>query len=210
MVSLRLLALSALAFALIACIREDALKADLPDASLSKTQIIFCFGGDMWIVGRSGRRSAPAGGLERRCSGPIFSPDGSKVAYTSTVDGNTDVYVVDAEGGVPVRLPTIPDTTSPWLGLPTEHGSYSPPTAQRREIFRSSYCFPSGGFPRTAPSSSVRRRASRPIAPIRHMPTRSPTGKCGSGGETTPIWIADLSDSSVVKVLRDKYKRPRP
>ena len=42
--------------------------------------------------------------LPRLESGPVFSPDGSMVAYTGDYDGNEDVYVVPATGGEPRRL----------------------------------------------------------------------------------------------------------
>src|SRR6185503_9042749 len=35
---------------------------------------------------------------------PYFSPDGSQIAFTATIAGNTDVYVVSASGGDPKRL----------------------------------------------------------------------------------------------------------
>ncbi len=35
---------------------------------------------------------------------PHFSPDGSQIAFTGEYDGNRDVYVVPAAGGVPRRL----------------------------------------------------------------------------------------------------------
>jgi tricorn protease len=35
---------------------------------------------------------------------PRFSPDGSQIAFTSQYDGNTEVYVMPAEGGTPKRL----------------------------------------------------------------------------------------------------------
>ena len=35
---------------------------------------------------------------------PRFSPDGTKVAYSASYDGNVDVFVVAASGGEPVRL----------------------------------------------------------------------------------------------------------
>jgi len=38
--------------------------------------------------------------------GPVFSPDGTMIAYTGTVNGNADVYVVPAAGGEPRRLTT--------------------------------------------------------------------------------------------------------
>ena len=35
---------------------------------------------------------------------PVFSPDGSRIAFTGQYDGNVDVFVVPASGGVPQRL----------------------------------------------------------------------------------------------------------
>ena len=35
---------------------------------------------------------------------PHFSPDGKWIAFTGQYDGNTEVYVIPAEGGVPRRL----------------------------------------------------------------------------------------------------------
>ena len=33
-----------------------------------------------------------------------FSPDGKEIAFTGQYDGNTEVYLMPAEGGVPRRL----------------------------------------------------------------------------------------------------------
>ncbi len=42
---------------------------------------------------------------EHRCLGPMaFSPDGGKVVFGSLVDGNWDLYIMDADGTNPVRL----------------------------------------------------------------------------------------------------------
>ena len=42
-------------------------------------------------------------------SSPSFSPDGRTIAFTGQYDGNTDVFIVPAEGGVPRRLTWHPD-----------------------------------------------------------------------------------------------------
>src|SRR5579884_965608 len=67
---------------------------------ISKTQIVFSYGGDLWIVGRDGgdaRRLTAGVGNE---TDPQFSPDGTMVAFTGEYDGNKDVYVVPAAGGI--------------------------------------------------------------------------------------------------------------
>ncbi len=76
----------------------------LQNPTLSKTQIAFAFGGDIWIVSRSGGDAhCPVTGTGL-LGGPRFSPDGSMIAYTGNYEGNLDVYVVPALGGEPRRL----------------------------------------------------------------------------------------------------------
>ena len=70
------------------------------------TQIVFCYAGEIYTVGREGgvaRRLTSGPGYS---SFPRFSPDGTQIAFTSQYDGNTEVYVMPAEGGVPKRLTT--------------------------------------------------------------------------------------------------------
>jgi tricorn protease len=74
-------------------------------------QIVFCYAGELYTV-------AKEGGIARRITSgpgytsfPRFSPDGTQLAFTSQYDGNTEVYLMPAEGGAPKRL-----TTSATLG----------------------------------------------------------------------------------------------
>lgn len=39
---------------------------------------------------------------------PVFSPDGKKIAFASTRNRNTDVYVMDADGTDEIRLTAHP------------------------------------------------------------------------------------------------------
>jgi tricorn protease len=83
----------------------------LQSPTLSQSQIAFGYGGSLWIVGREGgdaRRLVT--GDPGSASGPLFSPDGTMVAFTGNFDGNQDVYVVPAGGGEPRRLTNHPDT----------------------------------------------------------------------------------------------------
>src|SRR5207248_8715524 len=68
------------------------------------TQIVFSYAGDLWSVGREGgdaKRLTSSPGTE---TDPVFSPDGSQIAFTGEYDGNTDDYVMPAAGGSPKRL----------------------------------------------------------------------------------------------------------
>ena len=64
--------------------------------TVSQTQIVFSFAGDLWIVARDGgdaRRLTSGIGAE---TDPFFSPDGTQIAFSGEYDGNQDVYVVPA------------------------------------------------------------------------------------------------------------------
>src|SRR5437763_15953645 len=80
----------------------DARMMRYPD--VSATQIVFSYAGDIWLAPKSG-------GLAERLSSPRgeeifprFSPDGSQIAFSGNYDGNQDIYVVPAIGGLPRRL----------------------------------------------------------------------------------------------------------
>lgn len=71
---------------------------------VSETQIVFTYGGDLWIVDKNGgtafRLSSPKGAEDMA----KFSPDGKKIAFTANYSGNRDVYVIPTTGGVPERI----------------------------------------------------------------------------------------------------------
>jgi len=72
--------------------------------AVNHTQIVFVYAGDLWLVAREGgdaKRLTTGIGIE---TDPIFSPDGTQIAFTGEYDGNIDVYVIPAAGGVPKRL----------------------------------------------------------------------------------------------------------
>src|SRR3954465_15388855 len=92
----------------------DARMMRYPD--VSATQIVFSYAGDIWIAPKNG------GLAERLCSPrgeetfPRFSPDGSQIAFSGNYDGNQDIYVVPAIGGLPRRLTYhgAPDRLLEW------------------------------------------------------------------------------------------------
>src|ERR1044072_1311766 len=72
--------------------------------TVSRDSVAFEYAGDLMVMAR--RR-----GLERALTStpsleidPYFSPDGSQIAFSATIAGNTDVYVVPTSGGDPKRL----------------------------------------------------------------------------------------------------------
>src|SRR6266542_1161243 len=72
--------------------------------TVNRDLVAFEYAGDLWVVSRSGgqaRHLTSTSGVE---TDPHFSPDGSQIAFTATVAGNTDVYVMPTAGGDSRRL----------------------------------------------------------------------------------------------------------
>lgn len=49
---------------------------------------------------------------ERYDSGPVWSPDGTKIAFITDRNGNYEIYTMDPEGGHLTRLTTSPESVS--------------------------------------------------------------------------------------------------
>ncbi len=175
--------------------------------TLSNTQIVFVYAGDLWIVGREG------GTAERLTTGtgtetnPMFSPDGSMIAFTGQYDGNVDIFIVAATGGVPRRLTYHPgaDQVVGWtpdgksvLFLSGRNSSMPAPTFFTIAIDGVSPTpipLPMGFAASYSPDGS--RLAYLPLAPAFAQWKRY------RGGRTTKIWLANLADSSVEEVPRN-------
>jgi tricorn protease len=72
--------------------------------AVSQNQIAFVYAGDIWLVSKEGGSAFRLTSSPGEESFPRFSPDGSKVAFSASYDGNVDVYVIASAGGEPVRL----------------------------------------------------------------------------------------------------------
>jgi tricorn protease len=71
---------------------------------VSATHIVFVYADDIWIVPRSGGPASPLASPPGGESFPRFSADGRTIAFNGNYDGNTDIYTVPVEGGIPKRV----------------------------------------------------------------------------------------------------------
>ena len=85
-----------------AAAQVDARLLRHPD--VSETQITFVYGGDVWVVPKSGGTANRLSSPDGEEAFPRFSPDGETIAFSGNYDGNVDVYTVPASGGVPTRV----------------------------------------------------------------------------------------------------------
>lgn len=78
----------------------------LRDASISPDgkEIAFCYKGDIYKVSSGGGEAVRLTTQDSYESNPVWSPDGSQIAFASDRFGNFDVFVMSAKGGSARRL----------------------------------------------------------------------------------------------------------
>ncbi len=188
-----------------------SLAADQPlllqKPTLSKTQIVFSYAGDLWSVARDGGEAARltvGPGIE---TDPIFSPDGSLIAFQAEYEGNQDVYVIPATGGTPKRLTYHPGADAPVAWSPD--GKQILFRSNRDAYSRFTRLFSisvDGGFPTPVDLPMAYEGSySSDGAKIAYLPTTPAfqAWKRYRGGQTTPIWLANLADAKLEKIPRE-------
>src|SRR5207249_7292445 len=138
-------------------------------------------------------------------SNPVFSPDGTVIAFSAQYDGNTDVYTMPVEGGSPRRLT--------WHPGPDTARGFTPDGkavvfSSPRHVFTNRYtqlftvpldgamptqlAIPNGVQASFSPDGE--RIAYTPIA------DRSAQWKHYRGGTVSHIWIYKKNDHSVEQI----------
>src|SRR5262245_19737240 len=85
--------------------------------SIHGDTIVFVCEDDLWTVSAEGGVPRRLTASPAACSFPVFSPDGTRIAFTARDEGPAEAYVIDAQGGDPRRLT--------WLGALTTTSGWS-------------------------------------------------------------------------------------
>jgi tricorn protease len=178
--------------------------------AVSSTHIAFGHAGDFWVVDRAGgdaRRLTSGIGLETH---PVFSPDGTQVAFAGEYDGNLDVYVVPLNGGEPKRLTYHPDPDLPVAWTLDGKSILFRSTRSSYARFLRLFTISAAGGPETELPLPMAEEASYspdgtkvayvPFTNTRGFPGRYIAWKRYRGGSAPFIWIADLKTLDIDKL----------
>ena len=183
--------------------------------TINSDKIVFAFAGDLWSVAKSGgtaSRLTTGVGVE---TDPVFSPDGSEIAFTGEYDGNIDVFVVSANGGVPKRLTYHPgpDFAVGWSpdGKDVIFRSGRQSSSRR---YTQLFSVPvSGGLPVALPlPMAFSGNFSADGKRIAYSPTPGGFGfnyvnfvswRRYRGGLATAIWITSMPELNTTKIPRE-------
>src|ERR1700692_1610192 len=206
-------------FAMLLCIAgraaaaadEAPLLAHAP--TRSRAQIACAYGGYLWSVPREGgeARQLTTGGHEGL---PVFSPDGSWIAFSGQYDGNIDAYVMPADGGEPRRLTWHPDPDVVVGWTPDGKKVLVSSSREAYADFDRLYAVPvEGGIPDVLPMWRGEAASYSPDATrIAYVPNLKwqVAWKRYHGGQTTPIYLLRLSDLQLEKVTRENSNDDDP
>ncbi len=159
---------------------------------------------DCWA---RGRRSASTDYWRRPRIQPSLLPDGTQVAFSGEYEGNIDVYVVSAAGGVPRRLTYHPDADIAlgWTpdGKRVLFSSHRDSFADSGKLYTIALDNP---MPVALPLAMAEDGCFSPdgshiaYEPVFHWEA---AWKQYHGGQTLKVWLADLADSSIVPIPRE-------
>lgn len=176
----------------------------LRQPAISKNHLAFVYAGDLWLADRNGGNARRLTSHAASEFAPRFSPDGQRIAFSASYDGNTDVYVIGLDGGQPRRLTWHPsaDVVSGWSPDGKRVLFASP-----REVLnnRSNQLYEvsvDGGYERQvmkavayegAWSADGKRLAYRPY----NAANAGASGwRQSRGGTTPPVWIMDMASQA--------------
>jgi len=173
----------------------------LTQPAISRSHVAFVYANDLWAAdldGRNVRRLTSDLGVE---VAPAFSPDGAWIAFTGQYDGNTDVYVVPAAGGVPRRLTWHPGVDVAQCFTPDGKAVlFTSPRQAFSDRFTQLFSVPvEGGFPEMLRFPTVFRAALSPDGKkvaYNPLPDAFTQWKNYRGGQHSVIWIVNRADLS--------------
>ena len=188
--------------------------------NINKDKIVFTYAGDLYLTDINGgiaRRLTSDKGFEMFAK---FSPDGKYIAFTAQYDGNTEVYLMPAEGGIPKRLTYTAtldrDDVADRMGPNNIVMGWTPDS--KKIIFRSRCkSFNSfrgqlftvdinGGMPQEVPIQDGGFCSFSPdgnYLAFNNIFREFRTWKYYTGGMADDIWVLDLKKQQAVKLFEN-------
>ena len=184
----------------------------LKQPSISADRLAFVYAGDIWVANRDGSNPRRLTSSPAEENSPVFSPDGTRIAFKANYENNTDAYIIPASGGQPQRLTWHPGSDTP-TGWTADGTAVTVISARETDHGRSGQLYHAsvdGGLPVKQMEARIYRGVydaeDKKLAYIAHGSGYNglfggSSGWKGYRGGTTPaIQIMDLKKQSVITI----------
>ncbi len=200
----------------VAALGDDQINARMMQMpAVSAKQIAFCYGGDIWIVPKTGGSAVRLSSSRGPESFPHFSPDGKLIAFTGNYEGNEDIYVMPVNGGEPRRITHhgTPERVLGWypdgksILFESKMASF---TERVGQFFKVSV---TGGLPEQLPVPYGEFAAISPDGDkLAYTPTSTEfaTWKRYRGGLAPDIWVYDMAAGTSENVTKNPASDSMP
>ena len=168
--------------------------------------LAFVAGDDVWLAPVGGGRAWPLTTDDAAVSYPRFSPDGTKIAWTSSRDGGPEVYLAGTDGSDPVRLTYWGDSGTKVSGWTSADEVLAVSAVGQPNHIPWAYAIRPGEAPRRLPFGPVTDVAQEGTATalVTGRFDREPASwKRYRGGTAGRIWVATAQGQSFTRILAD-------
>jgi tricorn protease len=180
--------------------------------TVNQTHIAFQYAGDIWAVERGGGEARRLTTDPAEESYPIYSPDGSQLAFSRQIGGAWKLFVMPAAGGEARQLTYIPEDDLVMGWTPDGKSILFQSHREEEGLFRLYTMATDGVMPNALPlpqafTGSYNGDGSR----IAYTPMTSfSEWRFYRGGMESPIWIASLKDGALEKLPFGDYNDRNP
>ena len=187
----------------------------LRNPALSQDRIAFLYADDIWTVAREGGEARRLTSVNSVIDGPYFSPDNTRIAYSTREHGILSVYVMSAAGGMPRRLTWDPSGCRVTGWTPDGKSVLFASARASYSFFQRLFRVNADGtgaaevLPLPSAVSGSFSSDARTLAYVPVMQWQS-AWKHYRGGQTTPVWLVDMKTLDLEKIPRENSNDSDP
>jgi tricorn protease len=203
---------------LLVCISAFAQAVDRPlligRVSLNQTHIAFTYAGKIWLVPRSGGTAKRLTSAPNEETGPVFSPDGQRIAFSRNNGNDWDVFIAQADGsGEPKRVTMMPEDDLVTAWSPDGKDVIFETTRDEETVTR--LYKTSADRLALATALPLHQSYSGSFSPDGGRIVYNPRSGAGDwryyrGGYAAPLWIADLKTGALEKLSSGTHNDRNP
>ncbi|MBV9209040.1 MAG: PD40 domain-containing protein, partial [Acidobacteria bacterium] len=211
---MRKLLLTSLLIALLAIISQAQSNGPyiIYRLTVNQSQIAFAYAGDIWTVERAGGEARRLTTDAAEESFPVYSPDGTQLAFSRQVGGIYKVFVMPASGGEARQLTYLPEDDAVMGWTPDGKQILFQSHRDEEGVFRLYTIGVDGVLPQALP---LPQAFAGSYSPDGQRIAYTPLSSFGEwrfyrGGMESPVWLANVKDGSLEKLPAGDYNDRYP